>query len=81
MKNNVVKCPNCKEGKHLQKPLKNYPKEFTFYQCDVCSSVWELEKTTIIKDIRLHQNKGSLGSTIQVDYGNGWEKIKIHIEE
>jgi len=34
-----------------------------------------------IKDIRLHQNKGARGSTIQVNYGDGWEHIKIHIEE
>ncbi len=84
MENYELKCPNYKEGIHLQRPLENYPEEMEFYQCEVCGSVWENEKTEdeqVLQDIRLHQAKGGRGTTIQVNYGNGWEEIKIHIEE
>jgi len=77
-----IRCKNCKEGKELQVRLKNYPEDFEMYQCEVCNSVWEREQEERqIKDIRLHQARNSRGSTIQVNYGNGWEKIKIQIEE
>ena len=90
---NEVKCPNCKEGFHLQRRLENYPEEMEFYKCEVCGSVWENEKTIslkelfnskderILKDIRLHQRKSSIGAIIQVNYGDGWEEIKKHIEK
>jgi len=42
-------------------------------------SINQVKKTVI--DIRLHQRKGSMGSSIQVNYGKGWENIKIHIEK
>jgi hypothetical protein len=48
---NEIKCPNCKEGKHVQTRLKNYPEEWDFYKCNVCSSVWELEKGTSLKEL------------------------------
>ncbi len=41
----------------------------------------EKQKEKQIVNIRLNQGKGGVGSTIQVNYGNGWEKIEINIEE
>ena len=88
-----IKCSNCKEGKELQVRLTHYPEDFEMYKCEVCSSVWEREKHLSLKEllkpndekqivnIRLNVSKGGRGSTIQVNYGNGWENIEINIEE
>lgn len=75
MEKNNKKCPDCGALGIWQYLIKD-----NIYQCDVCGEAYKHRERTI-KDIRLHQNKGSIGSTVQVDYGNGWEKIKIHIEE
>ncbi len=88
-----IKCSNCKEGKELQVRLTHYPEDFEMYKCEVCGSVWEREKHLSLKEllkpndekqivnIRLNVSKGGRGSTIQVNYGNGWENIEINIEE
>jgi len=71
------KCPDCGALEIWQHHVSD-----SVYQCDFCGEANEHGKEVRrLKDIRLHQAKGGRGSTIQVNYGQGWEKIKIHIEE
>ena len=76
MEKEKTKCKECGADEIWQYLIKD-----EIFQCDVCGEAYQNKKEIILKDIRLHQNKGAIGSTIQVNYGNGWEKIKIHIEQ
>ncbi len=60
---NEIRCPRCKEGKHLQNQTAKLPNGIK-------------EKT--IKDIRITKGKNKKGAVIEVNYGNGWEDIKEH---